>query len=182
MSPAIARPPKLSMITESLLTVLSVTLLRDSLNLAMTLQRAIIRQGTSIIDKQDIRTTRNHRIVILAQGPDLALFSHPGVLGRLASWLVDALRDRMPGTAVGSSKKKGLPFVIACLDEGAEMYTVIGLMGALDFNQIRRKYVLYGCHSTTAYSCFSANSLILSSMLRDKLIWKQNMHLLRVIF
>lgn len=137
---------KLGMITESLLTVLSVTLLRDSLNLAMTLQRAIIRQGTSIIDKQDIRTTRNHRIVILAQGPDLALFSHPGVLGRLASWLVDALRDKMPGTAVGSSKKKGLPFVIACLDEVAEMYTVIGLMGALDFNQIRRKYVLYGCH------------------------------------
>lgn len=107
----------------------------------MSLQRAIIRQGTSIIDKQDIRTMRNHRVVVLAQGPDLALFSHPGVLGRLAAWLVDALRDRLPGTAVGGSKKKSLPFVIACLDETTGMYTVVGLMGALDFNQVRRKYV-----------------------------------------
>lgn len=106
----------------------------------MSLQRAIIRQGTSIIDKQDIRTMRNHRVVILAQGPDLTLFSHPGVLARLAAWLVDALRDRLPGTTVGKSKKKSLPFVIACLDEARGQYTVVGIIGALDFNQVRRKY------------------------------------------
>jgi cell division control protein 45 len=108
----------------------------------MSLQRAIIRQGTSIIDKQDIKTMRNHRVVIMSQGPDLALFAHPGVLVRLALWLVDALRDRLPGTVVGRSKKKSLPFVIACLDETNvedATYTVVGIMGALDFDEFRKK-------------------------------------------
>ncbi|KAF9483861.1 CDC45-like protein [Pholiota conissans] len=141
-----------------------ISLLRESLNLAMSLQRAIIRQGTSIIDKQDIRTMRNHRVVILQQGPDLALFSHPGVLGRLAAWLVDALRDRMPATAVGKSKKKSLPFVIACLDEARGQYTVVGIIGALDFDQVRRNEFVYtfvkaadACNAEAEYASFETN-------------------------
>jgi cell division control protein 45 len=108
----------------------------------MSLQRAIIRQGTSIIDKQDIRSMRNHRVVVLTQGPDLALFSHPGILTRLALWLVDALRDKLPGTVVGVRlKKKSLPFVVACLNEPRGRYSVVGILAALDFGQIRKKYV-----------------------------------------
>jgi len=106
----------------------------------MSLQRAIIRQGTSIIDKQDIRSMRNHRVVLLTQGPDLALFSHPGILTRLALWLVDALRDKLPGTIVGTrTKKKSLPFVVACLNEPKSRYSVVGVLAALDFGQIRKK-------------------------------------------
>ncbi|KDR81482.1 hypothetical protein GALMADRAFT_89457 [Galerina marginata CBS 339.88] len=113
--------------------------LKQSLNLAMSLQRTIIRRGTSIIDKQDIRTMRNHRVVILSQGPDLSLFCNPGILTRLALWLIDALRDRLPGTSVGTrGSKRGLPFVVACLDEMSGKYTVIGVMAALDFGQIRK--------------------------------------------
>lgn len=83
---------------------------------------------------------RNHRVVVLTQGPDLPLFCNPGILSRLALWLVDALRDRLPGTVVGtSSKKKALPIVIACLDEAKGLYTVIGMMAALEFGQIRKK-------------------------------------------
>ncbi|KAJ7582626.1 CDC45-like protein [Mycena floridula] len=113
--------------------------LRKSLKLAMSLHRAIIRQGTSVIDKQDIRTMRNHRVVVLTQGPDLALFSHPGVLSRLALWLVDALRDRVPGTQVSSrNKRKSLPFVVACHNESAQTYMVVGVMAALDFGDVRK--------------------------------------------
>lgn len=107
----------------------------------MSLHRAIIRQGTSIIDKQDIRTFRGHRVVVLTQGPDLALFAHPGVLSRLALWLVDALRDRLPGTTIASSrsKRKSLPFVVACLNEKTGTYIVVGVTAALDFGEVRKK-------------------------------------------
>ncbi|OCH85305.1 CDC45-like protein [Obba rivulosa] len=114
--------------------------LRDALPLAMSLHRAIIRQGSSIIDKHDIRTLRGHRVVVLTQGPDLALFAHPGVLARLALWLVDALRDRLPGTttAHARSKRKSLPFVVACLNERAGTYVVVGVTAALDFGEVRK--------------------------------------------
>ncbi|KAF9239582.1 CDC45 family [Melanogaster broomeanus] len=111
--------------------------LRDALALSMSLHRAIIRQGTSIIDKQDIRTMRSHRVVILSQGPDLALFAHPGVLARLALWLIDALRDKLPGTKLARGKKS-LPFVLACLNEKAATYIVVGVMGALEVGDVRK--------------------------------------------
>jgi len=116
--------------------------LQEALSLSMSLHRAVIRQGTSIIDKQDIRTMRNHRVIVLTQGPDLALFAHSGVLSRLALWLVDALRDRIPGKVVSArSKKKTLPLVVCCLNEDSGTYIVVGVMAALDFGDVRKKYV-----------------------------------------
>ncbi|KDQ60671.1 hypothetical protein JAAARDRAFT_172739 [Jaapia argillacea MUCL 33604] len=119
-----------------------ITRLQTALSLSMSLHRAIIRQGSSIIDKQDIKTMRNHRVVVLTQGPDLALFSHPGVLSRLALWLVDALRDRVNGQSlsgkVGKAKRKSLPFVVACLNEKTGTYIVVGVTGALDFGDVRK--------------------------------------------
>jgi len=120
----------------------SIGPLSHSLKLAMSLHRSIIARGTSIIDKQDIRTMRNHRVVVMQQGPDLQLFSHPGVLSRLALWLVDALRDKLPGTNVSTrTKRKSLPFVVACLNEISHSYVVVGVMAALDFGDVRKKYV-----------------------------------------
>ncbi|KAJ7074280.1 CDC45-like protein [Mycena amicta] len=113
--------------------------LRRALTLSMTVHRAIIDQGISIIDKQDIRTMRNHRVVVLTQGPHLALFSHPGVLSRLAFWLVDALRDRLPTASLSArTKRKSLPFVVACLNETTQSYMVVGVMASLDFDQVRK--------------------------------------------
>jgi len=119
----------------------SINRLREALLLSMALHRAIIRQGSSIIDKQDIKSMRGHRVVVLTQGPDLALFAHPGVLSRLAMWLVDALRDRTPGTVLSGarSKRKSLPFVVACLDERVGTYVVVGVTAALDFEDTRKK-------------------------------------------
>ena len=109
----------------------------------MSLHRAIIRQGSSIIDKHDIRTLRGHRVVVLGQGPDLALFAHPGVLARLALWLVDALRERLEGSnpAYARSKRKSLPLVLACMNEHAGTYIIVGVMAALDFGEVRKKCV-----------------------------------------
>jgi cell division control protein 45 len=119
----------------------SIKRITDALPLSMSLHRAIIRQGTSIIDKQDIKTMRSHRLVMLTQGPDLTLFSHPRVLSRLALWLVDALRDRIPthASAPGRKKRKSLPFVVACLNETEGTYVVVGVTGALDFGDVRKK-------------------------------------------
>lgn len=107
----------------------------------MSLHRAIIRQGSSIIDKRDIRTMRGHRVVVLSQGPDLELFAHPGALARLALWLVDTTRDKIPAPAPsnGRKKSKSLPFVVACLDERHESYLVVGVTAALDFGDVRKK-------------------------------------------
>ncbi|KAF5387120.1 hypothetical protein D9615_001632 [Tricholomella constricta] len=141
--------------------------LREALNLSMSLHRAIIRQGTSIIDKQDIKTMRNYRVVILSQGPDLTLFAHPSVLSRLALWLVDALRDRMPGGPAGArTQRKGLPFVVACLNESADTYMVVGVMAAWDFGDVRRNdfgAAFLGakarCNTQTQHTSFDASVL-----------------------
>ena len=116
-----------------------------ALPLAMALHRAIIRQGTSIIDKSDIKTFHGHRVVLLTQGPDLPLFSHPGVLSRLALWLVDALRGKVHPTVAASSRsrRESLPFIVACLNEKKGVYVVVGVTAAPDFGKVRKKYVAY---------------------------------------
>ncbi|KNZ74782.1 Cell division control protein 45 like protein [Termitomyces sp. J132] len=118
---------------------LDIGALREALRLSMALHRAIIRQGTSIIDKQDIKTMAGYRVVVLSQGPDLALFTHPSVLLRLALWLVDALRDHIPVMTNGyKTKRKSLPFVVACLNEVAETYMIVGFTAALEFDDVRK--------------------------------------------
>jgi cell division control protein 45 len=106
----------------------------------MSVHIAIIRQGTSILDKQEIKTMRSHRVVVMKQGPDLQLFSHPGVLSRLAFWLVDALRDRLSNMNGGTrTKRKSLPFVVACFNEPSNSFIVVGVMAAMDFGDVRKK-------------------------------------------
>ena len=119
----------------------SIERLKEAITLSMALHRAIIRQGSSIIDKQDIRNLRGHRVVLLTQGPDLPLFVHPGVLSRLALWLVEALRDRVNSTtpAYSISRRKSLPVVVACLNEKTSTYIVVGVTAATDFDDVRKK-------------------------------------------
>ncbi len=106
----------------------------------MSLHTAIIQQGSSIIAKQDIRTLRGHRVVVITQGPELKLFAHPGVLSRLALWLVDAMRDKVPDKPMANGRRrKSLPFVVACLDEEQGTYVVVGVTAALDFGEVRKK-------------------------------------------
>jgi len=111
---------------------------------------------------------RGYRVVVLTQGPDLALFAHPGVLSRLALWLVDALRDRTPGTILSGSrsKRKSLPFVVACLNERSGTYIVVGVTAALDFGDTRKNEFGLAfldakdrCNARTRHSSFDTSVL-----------------------
>ena len=85
---------------------------------------------------------RGHRITQLKQGPDLALFTQPGILFRLGLWLTEVLRDRVAGVNISRrSKKKSLPLILACLEEKDRTYLVIGLNESVDFGDVRKKLV-----------------------------------------
>lgn len=86
----------------SWLTVQSVDKLRRALPIAMSLQRAIIRIGTALIQKRQIRSLRSFRIAVLkdvgsasaASAGDLGIFSHPMMLNKLALWVAEAINVR----------------------------------------------------------------------------------------
>lgn len=122
-----------------LTTIYSIQSLRRSLALAMTVHRYIHETGVAIIDRQDIRTMHNHRVVHLSQGPHMDLFLNYGMLRRLALWLIDALRDKLPVLQNTRSKKKSLPIIIACLNEPQSSYIVVGVSAAVDFGRTERK-------------------------------------------
>jgi len=117
----------------------SISLVQQALSLSMALQRAIIRQGSSLIDKHSIRTFRTFRLAILKDGPDLATFYHPGTLSRLGLWLAEALRDWHGASQGSHGRKKHLPFVIASLGEGMGAFLVVGVTPTNEFGDIRKK-------------------------------------------
>ncbi|ODN78465.1 hypothetical protein L202_04101 [Cryptococcus amylolentus CBS 6039] len=120
-----------------------IGLIRRSLPLAMALHQAIIRAGSGILEKTEVRHLHNLRLVILKEGPDLRIFSHPSPLSRLALWLVDATRDRWveklaKRSAHGGARVKDLPFVVACLNEEKGTFTVVGVTGAPEYGDVRK--------------------------------------------
>ncbi|OAV96836.1 hypothetical protein, variant [Puccinia triticina 1-1 BBBD Race 1] len=125
------------------------SILRAALPLSMALHKSIIRQGTSMLDKQSIKTLRSFRLAVIKEGPDLHVFNHPATLTRLGLWLVDAVRDLIgPGgqqsknTNGQSTKKsppvKSFPFVIASLDDARDCYLVVGVNGAIQYGDVRK--------------------------------------------
>jgi len=121
------------------------TILRAALPLSMALHKSIIRQGTSMLDKQSIKTLRSFRLAVIKEGPDLQIFTHPATLTRLGLWLVDAVRDLIG--AAGTSKNNGrtkkniaksFPFVIASLDDARDCYLVVGVNGAMQYGDVRK--------------------------------------------
>lgn len=107
----------------------------------MALHRSVIRQGTSLLDKQAIKTLRSFRLAVIREGPDLAVFAHPATLTRLGLWLIDAVRDLITGPVAGGKRPKSLPFVVASLDEAKDTYWVVGVNGAVEYGDVRKKCV-----------------------------------------
>ncbi|KAG9028216.1 hypothetical protein FRB95_006751 [Tulasnella sp. JGI-2019a] len=123
----------------------NTTLLRKSLPLAISLQRAIVRQGCAILSKRLVRFYTEFRYVKITEGPDLATFSHPSTLTRLTLWLIEATRDRIPKVHVArmsrrGKKKTSYPFVVACLNERTGTYVVVGVTGAPEIGEVRKNY------------------------------------------
>ncbi len=104
--------------------------LLDAIPLAQHLLKAILRTGTSLLAKHQIRHLRAFRMGVVKDGPDLSLFaSSPAALVKLALWVGEAV-------AVSEREKKGgvdgaTPLVLAALDEARGTYVVVGTGGGM---------------------------------------------------
>ena len=115
------------------LTSESPTLLMGALPLAQHLHRAILRTGTSLLSKHQIRHLRAFRIAVVKDGPDVKLFTNPGALTKLALWIAEAIRvqerERGDSVKIGRKRAAGTPLVLAGLDEDRDLYVVVGTGG-----------------------------------------------------
>jgi cell division control protein 45 len=124
----------------------SPTLLLEALPLAQHLHRAILRTGTSLLSKHQIRHLRAFRIAVVKEGPDVKLFTNPGALTKLALWVAEAIqvqeRERGDGLKIGKKRAVGTPLVLAGLDEDRGVYVVVGTGGGggvIDFAALAKR-------------------------------------------
>jgi len=103
----------------------SIDLLVEHISTAQYLHKAILRTGTALIEKKQIRHLRSFRMAVVKEGPDVQLFTHPGALTKLALWIAEAIVE-LNGT---KGKNKGSELVMAGLDEVKGRYVVVGLGG-----------------------------------------------------
>ncbi|KYG42386.1 hypothetical protein M433DRAFT_157956 [Acidomyces richmondensis BFW] len=100
---------------------------------AQGLARAILRTGSALIGKRQIRHLRAFRMGVVREGPDVSIFTHPGALVKLAAWVFEAvsvLEAEKGHKAVGKGEvKEGDALVLGALDEERELYVVVGLCG-----------------------------------------------------
>ncbi|KAF2864255.1 CDC45-like protein [Piedraia hortae CBS 480.64] len=99
--------------------------LQSSINLTQTLARAVLRTGSALLAKKQIRHLRSFRMAVLRDGPDLGLFSHPGALVRLGGWIAEAI-TAAEGEA-GREGGEGQAVVLGALVEERGVYLVVGL-------------------------------------------------------
>ncbi|OCL12286.1 CDC45-like protein [Glonium stellatum] len=103
----------------------SIDLLVSHIPTAQHLHRAILRTGTSLIEKKQIRHLRAFRMAVVKEGPDVQLFTHPGALVKLALWIAEAIGE-LNGV---KGKRRGGELVMAGLDDTRGVYVVVGLGG-----------------------------------------------------
>lgn len=103
----------------------SIDLLVEHIHTAQYLHKAILRTGTALIEKKQIRHLRAFRMAVVKEGPDVQLFTHPGALTKLALWIAEAIVE-LNGT---KGKNRGSELVMAGLDDAKGRYVVVGLGG-----------------------------------------------------
>jgi cell division control protein 45 len=106
--------------------------LLDAIPSAQHLLRSILRTGSSLLQKHQIRHLRAFRMGVVKEGPDVGLFANsPGALVKLALWVGEAIavqeREKV------DSSKGGLmtPLVLAALDDARGTYVVVGTGGGI---------------------------------------------------
>ncbi|KAL8818045.1 MAG: hypothetical protein Q9191_008024 [Dirinaria sp. TL-2023a] len=107
-----------------------VEVLKHALPMAQHLHRAILRTGTSLLEKKQIRHLRAFRMAVVKEGPDVQLFTHPSALTKLALWVGEAIaeQEKEQKGKIGKGGK-GTPLVLAGLNEGRGVYVVVGTGG-----------------------------------------------------
>lgn len=104
--------------------------MKAALPTAQHLHRAILRTGTSLIEKRQIRHLRAFRMCVVKDGPDVQLFTHPSALTKLALWIGEAIaeQERESKGKLGHGGR-GTPLVVAGLNESRGVYVVVGTGG-----------------------------------------------------
>lgn len=103
----------------------SLSVLLSHIPTAQHLHRAILRTGSALIGKHQIRHLRAFRMGVVREGPDVPLFIHPGALVKLASWVAEAVGVL---EAEKGAKERGA-LVLGALDDRRGVYVVVGLGG-----------------------------------------------------
>ncbi|KAI9814925.1 MAG: hypothetical protein M1826_002130 [Phylliscum demangeonii] len=109
----------------------NIDALTAALPTAMHLHRAILRTGTALIEKRQIRHLRAFRMAVVKDGPDVPLFTHPAALTKLALWVAEAIAEQereRAGDAAAAHRPgaRGTPLVMAGLNERRGVYVVVG--------------------------------------------------------
>ena len=113
----------------------SLTHLLKHLDTAKHLHRAILRTGSALISKHQIRHLHSFRMGVVREGPDVPLFVHPGALVKLAGWVGEAVSVL---EAERGAKERGA-LVLGALDEPRGVYVVVGLGGGGGTNRVRSR-------------------------------------------
>ncbi|KAI4169064.1 MAG: hypothetical protein LQ348_007361 [Seirophora lacunosa] len=108
----------------------NIEALKQALPTAQLLHRAILRTGTSLIEKRQIRHLQAFRMAVVKEGPDVQLFTHPAALTKLALWVGEAIAEQEKEQRGKIGKHgKGTPLVMAGLNEARGVYVVVGTGG-----------------------------------------------------
>ncbi|KAI4140473.1 MAG: hypothetical protein L6R39_005774 [Caloplaca ligustica] len=108
----------------------SIEALKQGLLTAQHLHRAILRTGSSLIEKRQIRHLRAFRMAVVKEGPDVQLFTHPAALTKLALWVGEAIAEQEKEQRGKIGKHgKGTPLVMAGLNEARGVYVIVGTGG-----------------------------------------------------
>ena len=95
--------------------------LRNGMQYAIRIQRAILRQGSAAITKSGaIRSGRKFRWVKLEDSADTKLLGYPQALTKFCYFLMDALREK------GAKMK---PLLCACLSQEPNKVLIVGVCG-----------------------------------------------------
>ncbi|KAL8995861.1 MAG: hypothetical protein Q9188_006712 [Gyalolechia gomerana] len=104
--------------------------LKQAIPTAQHLHRAILRTGTSLIEKRQIRHLKAFRMAIVKEGPDVQLFTHPAALTKLALWVGEAIAEQEKDQRGKIGKHgKGTPLVMAGMNEARGVYVIVGTGG-----------------------------------------------------
>lgn len=104
----------------------SVDILVSHISTAQHLHRAILRTGTSLIEKRQVRNLQSFHLAVIKEGPDVQLFTHAGALIKLALWLAEAVVEMAESKA---GKARSGELVLACWNESTNSYLIVGLGG-----------------------------------------------------
>lgn len=101
------------------------------IELAINLQRAIVRQAADVVEKRCITHCGPIRYTMLHQTPDLNYFIHPLALRKLALFLVEYVNER---------KTKAKPFLVCAKNEKKGTYLIVGAVGTeQEFNSSQKE-------------------------------------------